>query len=57
MKGADSNFAYTSTLNAFVTITRKEGYFGLYKGMVPNVVKVMITKMKGRFRYLLNYNN
>ena len=43
MKGANSNFAYSSTLNAFATIIRKEGYIGLYKGMVPNVVKVKNT--------------
>ncbi|RDD47910.1 Mitochondrial adenine nucleotide transporter ADNT1 [Trichoplax sp. H2] len=40
MKGTNSNFAYTSTANAFATIIRVEGYLGLYKGMLPNVIKV-----------------
>ncbi|KJE90615.1 EF-hand domain-containing protein, variant [Capsaspora owczarzaki ATCC 30864] len=41
MKGCSGpSFAYTSTLNAFTTIIRVEGVRGLYKGMVPNCLKV-----------------
>lgn len=32
---------YSSTPMAFVTIVRKEGVLGLYKGMVPNAVKII----------------
>lgn len=32
---------YSSTPMAFVTIVQKEGFFGLYKGMVPNAVKII----------------
>jgi len=32
---------YSSTPMAFVTIVRKEGALGLYKGMVPNAVKII----------------
>jgi len=33
--------AYSSTPMAFVTIVRQEGARGLYKGMVPNAVKII----------------
>jgi len=32
---------YSSTPMAFVTIVREEGALGLYKGMVPNAVKII----------------
>lgn len=32
---------YSSTPMAFVTIVQKEGVMGLYKGMVPNAVKII----------------
>lgn len=34
---------YTGTLNAFSTIIREEGFIGLYKGFLPNFVKVVPT--------------
>ena len=41
MKGTMSNkFPYTSTLNAMVTIIKTESILGLYKGVIPNLLKV-----------------
>ncbi|XP_065053461.1 uncharacterized protein LOC135682478 [Rhopilema esculentum] len=41
MKGTHGNvFAYNSTLHACKMIFQKEGIYGLYKGNVPNLVKV-----------------
>ena len=41
MKGQQSQvFHYTSTANAVTTILRVEGLRGLYKGLVPNLIKV-----------------
>ena len=41
MKGTMSGkFPYTSTLNAMVTIVRTETILGLYKGVIPNLMKV-----------------
>ena len=34
------SFHYTSTTNAVATILRVEGLQGLYKGIVPNLIKV-----------------
>lgn len=33
-------FQYTSVGNAIATIIRQEGFVGLYKGIVPNLLKV-----------------
>lgn len=33
-------FQYTSVGNAIATILRQEGFVGLYKGIVPNLLKV-----------------
>ena len=44
MKGTTgSTFAYNSTLHACKLIFQKEGIYGLYKGNVPNLVKVSDT--------------
>lgn len=41
MKGIKQNeFAYRSTLHAFSSILQKEGVRGLYKGILPNLIKV-----------------
>lgn len=41
MKGLLSDkFSYNSTLHAFTTIIQQEGIKGLYKGMIPNLLKV-----------------
>lgn len=41
MKGAmGDRFPYKSTPHALVTIVRTEGVRGLYKGMLPNLLKV-----------------
>jgi hypothetical protein len=41
MKGIKKNvFAYTSTPHAFICIFQKEGVRGLYKGILPNLIKV-----------------
>lgn len=41
MKGLKkSEFAYNSTFHAFKTIVQKEGFKGLYKGILPNLLKV-----------------
>jgi len=41
MKGLLSDkFAYKSTFHAFTTIFQQEGIRGLYKGMIPNLLKV-----------------
>ena len=41
MKGQKSQvFNYTSTADAVTTILRVEGVQGLYKGLVPNLLKV-----------------
>ncbi|XP_031565492.1 mitochondrial substrate carrier family protein V-like [Actinia tenebrosa] len=41
MKGLKQHeFAYRSTLHAFVSIVQKEGVRGLYKGILPNLIKV-----------------
>ena len=42
MKGISGElFAYTSTKNAFTIIVKVEGIQGLYKGMWPNLLKVL----------------
>ena len=42
MKGISGDlFAYTSTGNAFTVIVKVEGIRGLYKGMWPNLLKVI----------------
>ena len=33
--------AYKSTFDAFKTIPQKEGIAGLYKGIVPNALKIV----------------
>ena len=44
MKGISGDlFAYTSTGNAFTVIVKLEGFQGLYKGMWPNLLKVIVT--------------
>ena len=41
MKGLmGETFPYQSTPHAFSTIVRTEGVLGLYKGMLPNLLKV-----------------
>ena len=41
MKGLLSDkFSYNSTPHAFKTIVQQEGIKGLYKGMLPNLLKV-----------------
>jgi len=41
MKGLNkSDFSYKSTFHAFTTILQKEGIKGLYKGILPNLIKV-----------------
>ena len=35
-----SAYTYKSTADAFITIARLEGVKGLFKGMVPNILKV-----------------
>lgn len=41
MKGLLSDkFSYNSTFHAFSTIIEQEGIRGLYKGMIPNLLKV-----------------
>ena len=43
MKGISGDlFAYTSTKHAFTMIVQVEGIKGLYKGMWPNLLKVML---------------
>ena len=42
MKGLLSEkFSYNSTLHAFTMILQQEGFKGLYKGMIPNLLKVV----------------
>ncbi|KAK3755749.1 hypothetical protein QZH41_019982, partial [Actinostola sp. cb2023] len=42
MKGIKKNeFAYNSTVHAFKSIVKKEGVRGLYKGILPNLIKVL----------------
>ena len=42
MKGTSGSvFAYNSTWHAGRVIFQKEGIYGLYKGNVPNLVKVI----------------
>lgn len=42
MKGISGDlFAYTSAGNAFTVIVKVEGIQGLYKGMWPNLLKVL----------------
>ena len=33
--------AYRSVVDAFPTIVREEGVRGLYKGMLPNLIKIV----------------
>lgn len=41
MKGTmEHMFPYDSTRHALVTIVRTEGAHGLYKGLLPNLLKV-----------------
>ena len=41
MRGTMSGrFPYHSTPHAIATIIYSEGYYGLYKGMAPNLLKV-----------------
>ena len=42
MKGLKkTEFAYSSTVHAFKSIVKNEGIKGLYKGIVPNLIKVI----------------
>ena len=40
LKEGSFGYQYSSTWNAFVTIIRNEGIYGLYKGCAPNYLKV-----------------
>merc|ERR1719204_1941441 len=33
--------SYTSMANAYSTIIQKEGFFGLYRGIAPNTIKIV----------------
>lgn len=39
--GSAANQAYTGTVDVLVKVTRHEGFLGLYKGLVPNIIRVL----------------